>query len=311
MNSKSILKYAVAFALLGYIIFINDLSLVAENFMKIPAWVWVSCILLTAITTIISSLRLYLFFQNRKFETFLYLRLASVAYGLILPGQIAVEGIRAYMLAGDDRKYSKPGAAIIVDKMLGLLSITLLGLVGLFFTVNIYGGFSILFIFGAMLILLMLIFPSLKIVNEKICKILAGFTNKSHWLDKLLGFGINTTFALREYSSNSKLMLSNFALALLFNFFSVCIGVLLTHSIGIGLHTVDWLWIHAVYAFLLSLPITIGGFGVREGGLIGLLAVIGATSEQALAVSFVFLALTLMQAVVGVILMMVKVARDK
>jgi len=96
---------------------------------------------------------------------------------------------------------------------------------------------------------------------------------------------------------------------LVFQLLCVVIGVLFTFGVGAGFYFVDWLWIHAIIAIALILPITLGGMGVREAGMIGFLGLVGVSSEQALAVSFGFLTLYLVQAIVGVGLEAGKVLR--
>jgi len=95
------------------------------------------------------------------------------------------------------------------------------------------------------------------------------------------------------------LLFKNFILCLLFQLPISLNGALFTNDVGVGFFFFDWLWIHAVLTLALMLPLSLGGMGIREFGLIGLLGLIGIGSEQALAVSFGFLTLQIIQALTG------------
>ena len=300
---KTLIKLVVAVTLFGYIMWVNDLGSVAESFFHIPAWVWVICAALTVFSVILSSVRLQLCLPEKKLRTLVYVRLVSVSYSFILPGQLATEGIRVYLLVESDRRYSKPSAAIAVDKILSLLAIIILGVLGIVSSGIIFPGLSFLFAICGVLIFSILVLASIGPVNTVVCKMLNRFTGLHKWLDRAIKFCTNTMTYFRDIAKNLKLVTKSFLLAVLFNMMIVSIGVLITLGMGLGTSIIDWFWIHAALSLLLTLPISIGGFGVREGGLIGLMALVGATSEQALAVSFALLTLQLMQAFVGIVLL--------
>ena len=299
-NIKAIFKVCVSIFLLGYILFINDISNIIEYFSSITLSIWLFVFLLTAFQVTLLTMRLALFFPNRSFFSLLHVRLLSTAYGLILPGQLAAEGVRAYLLGKDDHGYSHSSTATIMDKILGVIALLLFGVAGLLFTDVVARGVIYVFIFSGIALTATLFFLNFPFFHERIVLIISPLAAKKSIFGKGAKYLLQITEHWRMFSKNKILLTKNFIYALVFQLTSVVIGTVLTYGVGAGFHFLDWLWIHTVLAFALMIPISPGGIGVREGSLIGLLGTIGVQSEQALAVSFAFLALAIVQALAGI-----------
>ncbi|MGE0822501.1 MAG: lysylphosphatidylglycerol synthase transmembrane domain-containing protein [Candidatus Binatia bacterium] len=85
----------------------------------------------------------------------------------------------------------------------------------------------------------------------------------------------------------------------IFHWFQLSLQVVLAHAVG--LHVPFWyfvLFIPLVH-IIGALPISFGGLGVREGGYVTFLALIGIGKDQALALGFLWSALVLLAGVIG------------
>jgi len=296
---KTILKLCITAALLGFVLWFNDLTLVFESFTDIPLVVWIAVFVLQAACVIVSALRLSIFMRDFKFRTLLYVRVVSNAYGFVLPGQLAVEGFRAYLLGREEKEYSKPGAAIIVDKIVGILALLVLGVAGLLLSRNIGWEYAVVFSAVGIVLVMFLFSLSFSFFRDSINKLLGFLARKTGKLGKVFDFLIQVMEYWQFYIKNKRSLVLNFIYGVVYQLLCISISVLFTYGVGAGIHVADWLWIHAVISIALILPITIGGMGIREAGLVGLLGFIGIASEQALAVSFGLMTLLLVQAIVG------------
>ena len=68
---------------------------------------------------------------------------------------------------------------------------------------------------------------------------------------------------------------------------------------NINIAMIDWCWILGLLSIALFLPITIGGIGVREGTLVGIMGSMGIAQEKALALSFVIFGTQIIVSLIG------------
>jgi hypothetical protein len=75
--------------------------------------------------------------------------------------------------------------------------------------------------------------------------------------------------------------------------------VWLGRAIGLELAWVSVGWVRTVFALVMLLPVAVGGFGLREGSLVLLLAPLGVEAPQAVAFSLLIFALSLIFGLIG------------
>jgi hypothetical protein len=296
---KTILKLCITTALLGYILWTNDLALVFERFVEISPVIWIAVFIMQILAVLISAFRISIFIKDLDLRTSLYVRLVSTAYGFILPGQIAVEGLRAYLLGKEGKEYSQPGAAVMVDKIVGIIVLLVLGVAGMLFSRNVGWDVAVTFCIAGIALILFLFSLNLTFIRNAVSKLLLFLAQKTGRLGKVFSFFIKLLEYWQINVGNKRLLFTNFIYGVLFQLLSASIGAALTYGVGAGFYFSDWLWINAIITIALILPITLGGMGVREAGMIGLLGLISVAPDRALAVSFGFLTLYLFQVIVG------------
>jgi uncharacterized membrane protein YbhN (UPF0104 family) len=146
------------------------------------------------------------------------------------------------------------------------------------------------------------------------------FSLRASWLYSLLGryLGVLSNWMPRQerifsgggrvieswhtYSRNLPLLFGNVLLAIIYQLIGVLMFYLLSRGLGLAPGFFDWAWIVGALTLALFLPLTIGGLGIREGTLIGILGVYGCDKETAVALSFVGFSFVLMLAIIGAIL---------
>ena len=235
-----------------------------------------------------------------KLRFLLYVRLVSSAYGFILPGQLATEGIRAYLLGKDEKNYGQSTAVVALDKLIAVIALLVLGFIGLVLTNSIGYWLAGIFAFCSFILSLLLFSLNVSFFFSKMKIIFHFLSKKAGRFGKLFNIMIQMIEHWKLYTHKKILIIKSFLYGLFFQLSFASIGALLSYGVGAGFNILDWLWIHTLLAFVLMIPFSLGGLGIREGSLIGLLGLIGVLPEQALAISFAFLAINIIQALVGI-----------
>jgi uncharacterized membrane protein YbhN (UPF0104 family) len=103
---------------------------------------------------------------------------------------------------------------------------------------------------------------------------------------------------LQDIVSHRLTLGSAFALTVLNQAVLVTMGIVVAKAVGIQVPTFDLLMLLPTVSLLSSLPISAGGFGVREVSLVVALSAFGVPTEQALLMSIILGILSLLGAVV-------------
>lgn len=242
------------------------------------------------------------------------INLIATFYGLFLPAKNLTGGaIRFYGLSKVNNKKAEALASIILDRIFATMTLILVG--ALFWPMDrspetVKFGYSFIFIFGIS-VLLIILFSNERILDplQKILELM-----------KLSSF--NKSF-IKFYSSINRyrtVSLKSLAGILILSVFIHLLDVftyfLLTESLGLNVPIVTIGWIRSATILATIVPVTISGFGVREGVLIFLLAPYGVAGEQAFALSIlVFMVTTFFAGIIGGLFeigkMIFKVARWK
>lgn len=296
---KTVLKICITLTLLGYILIKNDLSLVFEYMQKISPYVWFFIFFLLFFQVVISAMRLSIFFTDQRFSRLLYIRLISIAYGFVLPGQLAAEGLKAYLLGKEDKNYTRAGAAVILEKLIGFIVITFIGLIGLLITRNLRSEIIIFYIVICIVLFLILIIINIQFFNKKISSLFLSLSEKSVKLKKVFVFLLNLIENWQTFLNNKQILIKSFIYCIMYQFVVIAIYSILSYGVGIGFIFFDWWWISALLTIAVMLPVSFGGMGIREAGIIGLLGIIGVDSEQSLAVSIGILIILFVQVIAG------------
>ena len=300
-NIKALLQIVFTVVLLTYILLNSNIGNIIGYLSKAPFYIWVALVLVSTFEVLVSAVRLHLFFPEYKFSVLLITRLIISTYAFVLPGQIAVEGVKAYMLGKDNKSYDKSGAAVFVDKVIGFIALLALGVIGAILSAAELGmnmaflfiGITIILVGALFLVNIAVFFNLVTVTCEKLEKKTGKFGAFFRFISGIIKHW-------HEYANDRSLLIKNFIYGILYQALIALSGAVICFGIGEGFNFLNWLWINAILSAVLLIPISFGGIGVREGTLIGLMTIIGIGREQALAVSFSLLGLSIAQALAGI-----------
>jgi len=257
-------------------------------------------VLLFLLASLIATSRWRLYVPGFRYKVLLRLFFIGQFYGMLLPGQLAGEAVKAYRIAKGQAEKTSLITSVIVDRVVSTLAMLFLGAFGLGLTpLDISPALSISLFSLTALLCAMLIGLRIPVVfaffvgaSEQFRRIGPRSAKAASAIDRFLS-------VWRDYSKAPFTLLLSFVLALVFHFMAVALYAILAFDLGIHVTLVDWLWINAVVSLALVLPVTIAGIGVREGVLIGSLGILGVPGEQAIALSIGLFALMVLGALIG------------
>ena len=297
---KTILKLLFAFSLIAWFLYKNDLSKITQSILSISMWMYLTSVFLIFLAVWLNSVKWFVILPKYKIIKLFESNMIGQFYGLILPGQLLGDGAKAYIFGKGKDDTEKIWVSVFFDKITGIIGLLILGIFGLVFTreaLPIWFVWGLLASTGFGFLILFLI--RLKFFYNFIMRVLLKLKQKLVKFNKLFELFSKLVDAWYIYTRKTKIVFLSILLGVVYQIMGIVINMILANEFDINVSFVDWCWLLAVVSILLLLPLTIGGIGIREGSLIGLLGWLGVTSEKALALSFSIFSLQIILAIVG------------
>jgi uncharacterized protein (TIRG00374 family) len=302
--SIAALKIIVTIILLYLFIRRTDFSGVVAALSHLSSGVIVALALLNLLGVFISAFKWWLLLPEAKFEGLATACFASYYIGLLLPGQFAQEAAKAYYLSlGPSPRMHRIAASIVIDKIIGIIGILVVGCIGLAASqARLPQSLTWLFVTSGLLAIILLFSLRVPWLYSRVGRYLSGLGTWLPRQERIFSGSGKVIEAWHTYSKNLPLLAGNVFLAIISQAVGVLMFYLLSRGLGLPIGLLDWAWIVGALTLALFLPLTIGGLGVREGTLIGLLGMYGCDKEAAIALSFVAFSFVLMLAIIGAVL---------
>lgn len=256
-----------------------------------------------ALVHAINAVKLNVVLPDRRVPTLLAFILVAQAYSLILPGQIASEAVKAYRLARDTagRATGRVGrvvSSVAFDKMTSLVALMLTTFTGLVLEADRFGS-GLFVAAGAALALLVGVAGLLALGGlRRLAEDLRGGTG---WRARVGGHLWNFLDAWRFHAAQPWSIARSLFYGVAGQFLQAAAAVLLCRGLGVEVSFALWCVIIGVLTVLLLAPVTIGGLGLREASLVGMLGLSGVDHDHALAVAFAILGFQILVTVVGLL----------
>lgn len=300
----SLLKILVSVALLA--ILTQKFAISWSNFatgVKSLTCLLMACGLPFTIVPLISVNRWRLFLAcigiEENFFTLWKINMVSMFQGLILPSTQGFDAFRMYHIAKRHPE-GVGGAAgsVLIERMIGMLVWCGIALVGLPLVLRHVEtkwsiamaviGFSVAAVIGSLLV-----------VSPRFHRLYAGRRPKMKVLAKVIGFLDKTHETLVTFPYR-KVLLSSIGLIVVYQFCSITCVWLLFNAYGVSLPLYMHMAFYPVIAIIAMMPVTIGGFGVREGAFAYFYSLVGVPAEVSVCVSVAnYVVLCLLPAALG------------
>ncbi|MEY2510261.1 MAG: glycosyltransferase 2 family protein [Verrucomicrobiota bacterium] len=311
--SIAALKIVVTIILLYLFIRRTDFSGVVAALSHLSSGVIVALALLNLLGIFLSVFKWRMLLPEASFKGLAIACFASYYIGLLLPGQFAQEAAKAYYLSlGQSPRTHRIAASVVVDKIISIIGLLVVGCVGLALSdTRLPPSLTWLFVASGLLAITLLFSLRAPWLYSKTGQYLNALGTWLPRQEKIFSGGGRVIDAWHTYSKNLPLLAGNVFLAITYQTVGVLMFYLLSRGLGLPIGFFDWSWIVGALTLALFLPLTIGGVGIREGTLIGILAIFGCEKETAVAVSLVAFSFVLMLAVIGAVLALTIKARGR
>lgn len=229
--------------------------------------------------------------------------LIALFQGLMLPSTQGSDVLRIYYI---DRRHPNrrgvAGSTVLIERMIGLVLLVLLSIVALPFSIR---GPELLPLFLTIAAVGATVFLALALVlNKKLHGLYSGKKFANVTITHILGYigkfhGAVVHFPYRKVLPSSLFWIAGFQLANIFTIYLVFC------SYGYVIPFLQHVAIFPVIAILSMAPITIGGFGVREGFFVFFYSLVGVPPTVAVGASILqYIILMLVPAALGGVLLL-------
>jgi uncharacterized protein (TIRG00374 family) len=251
-------------------------------------------LVLTLVAWWLSALRLWCIAPQFRLRAVVQMTFVALFYGTVLPGQVAGDVMKAHRLRKTQAEPGQAVATTLVDRVVATFALFILGACATTLVREAPIELTLLFAAAAMVLF----------VGTTILAQARAHAFMMRWMRSdqpgglvvLLGRFVD---AMHRILQHPRRLLACLLLALVFHGLCTAIQIELAHAIGFELPAAVWLLVYSGVALLLLLPISVAGLGLREGGYVGLLGIFGVPASQALALSLMLFAYTLLGALLG------------
>ena len=225
---------------------------------------------------------------------------AGTFFNILLPTGVGGDVVRAVELTQDSRHGAEAIGTVFVDRLTGLVVLFVIALAALPFSYRLVGTEVVVAI--VVMALAGLVGGWLLLQGDLLGRIgrRLSFLPAQDKLEKLY----------RAVGGCGRRALAwALAVSVLFNLVNILVNYLI--ALALGVHLSPWYFFAFVpiISFSLTLPVSLGGLGVREGTYVLLFGQAGVAPEQALALSLAYYAITVVTGLLGGLVYAIEGAR--
>ncbi len=205
-------------------------------------------------------------------------------FNLFLPSTIGGDVARIYSLISHTGEGGKVAATVVVDRLSGFLALTFISILSILIGGHLVESKSVVIIVG--LIALIFIAITLLMFSKRASKALCLIFNFFH-LKKIEDIWIKISIALNLFRGDKILLFKNFLISLIIQGLNVVVIYLIALSLGVKTGLIYFFIIVPIIGVISTLPITIGGLGLRDASSILFYSKIGIPSNIAFSISLI------------------------
>lgn len=300
-----ILKLSLASLILYYIFTAIPFSEVVKSIISSKVSHIVIALLITLFAICVEAYRMKILTDKQAIglSTFqiIDINLITSFYGLFLPGYLAGGAIRLYKFSQPENKWTEALVSITFNRLIGTTVLVSLGI--LFWVLdpksnsNYIAGLILFIVLSGLLVMYFLIFDS------KVSSFLRKYLGEINLflIPRIMRSKISKLLiSTSQYHSLSRsLLIYVLGLSLISHLIGILSFYLFALSLGINISYINIGWVRSFMLIITMLPVSFAGLGIREGTLVFLLQPYGVSATDAVALSFLFFARTLLVGGIG------------
>lgn len=220
-------------------------------------------------------------------------------FNTMMPSSFGGDVVKAYKL-GKKTSSIEAFSSVVMDRIAGLIAVIIIALTSISFYYFLIPLHTL--IISMFIIISFIIIISIIIKTSVIEKLVTIFFNKWKKIEKFL---LDVIKSIKEYR-NIKVWGYVILISLLYHLMLVINNYILSISIGIKTNFIYFLIFVPVSQILVSLPISIQGFGVREGSYSMLFSSVGIDYSSAFSLGFLNQIVKVLTSMIGGVVYVIK-----
>lgn len=287
---KTWLRVLGSLILVAILIWKLDLSRVGETLLSVQWGWWVGAVLAYVLSQVVSSYRWQILARplgiEKPLRRYVSLYFVGTFFNQLLPTSMGGDVARAWYLAEQKEKRGSAFLSVLADRLSGLGALVLLACLGACFVelpiwiLAWISGLALGLTVGSLVLLYLIQRPNRGEEGE------VGIVGK---LRALLGC----------YRGRYGLLAQVLLLSILVQMGNILLVWQLCQSVQASVSLIYCFILMPLVTLLTLLPVSINGMGVREGGMILLMAPLGIANHQAVTVSLLWLSVFMVVGLLG------------
>jgi glycosyltransferase 2 family protein len=245
-------------------------------------WVVGALTVLFFVTCVLAGTRLNLMLASvkaaRAFRTTAQIAICGLFFEQVTIGFVAGDAIRLWLLRRTNVPLGTAIQALLLDRAMGFANLILLSLIGIHALLPLLDettrrgvviSLAIFFVVGGAGITIFLFLATFS-------RFSSSLTSWRH------------LWTPRQIANNGFILATVFALALMTHLLNVLVFWMLGQSLALSLSLYQWFLVVPTVLLISMMPISAGGWGIREGAMVVVLKEFGVPPEQAVLTSVLF-----------------------
>jgi uncharacterized protein (TIRG00374 family) len=291
MNYKkiliTILKTVISISLISFLLFNVDWNTVISSIKNASIWLLIVASMLNIIERFEMTYKWNLLIRIRKiivpFWRLFWINSIGSFLGLFLPSSLGTDVVRGYYLVKNNSEKSVSISSVFVDRVLGMFSLLLLGVISVFFAGELLDKFNIRSYVVIIFIITLIVFYLFQRNESK--AILQGILAKIKH-KKIIENGLKLHDSILEYKKYPKTLWLSFLITILVQVTRVLTYYCIALAFNIQISVVYFFLFVPLIMLVIMIPISIGGLGVREGTFVAFFRLVGMSINNAVLISF-------------------------
>lgn len=278
---KFIFKTVVTLGIFAFLFIFVDIQKVLAEIVSANLLFLFIAVLAQFLSTLLASYRWNIIMQILGFKERFYFYFRSYFKGSffnqLLPSNIGGDAVRVLDLTSFGYSLKLSIFGIIIDRVFGILALLFLGLIAGFFAKDmipkgLYETINIIFVLGILGVVVLTFYNRVRpLLNLKITSYIRD-----------ISASFNAVF------SNYKLFSIQFLYSIFVHIFSIFSIFFIAKAVGIDKEASLFLTLIPIVILLMAIPISLAGWGIREGAMVGLFSLVGVNKELILSVSLIY-----------------------
>jgi len=283
---RYLVNAAVSIVLIAVIIMLTGVDRITVQLAGLALPVFVLAVLLEQLGVALSAKKWQMLLAAKReqvpfLQAWKYYYIGTF-FNAFLPTSVGGDVVKAHVFSKQLRRREEGYASVVMDRLTGLIAVVAIG------SLALLAGWPLVDPTARLLALPILALPFLALL-------VLFFTD---WTDRLLQLSFLQRFhrvqqfvhdvykALRAYRSHRRVLLPVMALSLCYHLLLILVNVTLAWALGLTIAVSYFFVFIPVAEILVFLPVTVQGFGVREGTYVTLFSSVGVGSAAAFSLGF-------------------------